>query len=358
MKGGVVPDVIGTAKLTQAVTLLPYHEHLVWERLSVNTPISDGSAVLIDAPRSQSHKNIMVGRAVATMSGDSRVPVKIINPSDKWMEKPYVLARKFGSPQAIFTPLASLVEEHFTVIDLETLASQPELNQKIQAVLVWVDSAFLNRSLFQVLPNLKVVVNGGVGVDHLDIPLINSFGVKVCNTPKVVDNATADLAMGLMLASARNIIQGDSFSRCHEEGEDVDVNHLGIDVGSKTLGIVGMGSIGYKVAKRAAAFDMKIFYHNRRRRPVEEEQMVGAEYCPVLEDLLAVSDYVVLLVNLTKASTHLIGRKQLSAMKSTATLINVSRGMVVDQEALVEALQNKIIKAAALDVTYPEPLPR
>ncbi|KAJ3597572.1 hypothetical protein NHX12_001095 [Muraenolepis orangiensis] len=203
-----------------------------------------------------------------------------------------------------------------------------------------------------------VVVSGGVGVDHLDIPLINSFGVKVCNTPKVVDNATADLAMGLMLASARNILQGDSFSLCHVEGEDIDENHLGNDVSSKTLGIVGMGSIGYKVAKRAVAFDMKIFYHNRSCRPVEDEQMVGAEYCPVLEDLLAVSDYVVLLVNLTKASTHLIGRKQLSAMKSTATLINVSRGMVVDQEALVEALQNKIIKAAALDVTYPEPLPR
>ncbi|KAK0151871.1 putative 2-ketogluconate reductase [Merluccius polli] len=274
------------------------------------------------------------------------------------MEKPCVLARKFGNQEAIYSCFSSLVEEHFTVIDLETIASQPEFNQKIQAILVWGGSSFLNRSLLQVLPNLKVVVNGGAGVNHLDIPLINSFGVKVCNTPNVVGNATADLAMGLMLASARNIIQGDSFSRCHEEGQDIDESHFGRDVSSKTLGIVGMGNIGYKVAKRALAFDMKIFYHNRRRRPVEEERMVGAEYCPVLEDLLAVSDYVVLLVNLSKASTHLIGRKQLSAMKSTATLINVSRGMVVDQEALVEALQNKTIQAAALDVTYPEPLPR
>ncbi|CAL8289131.1 unnamed protein product [Merluccius merluccius] len=274
------------------------------------------------------------------------------------MEKPCVLARKFGNQEAVYSCLSSLVEEHFTVIDLETIASQPEFNQKIQAILVWGCCSFLNRSLLQVLPNLKVVVSGGAGVNHLDIPLINSFGVKVCNTPNAVGNATADLAMGLMLASARNIIQGDSFSRCHEEGQDIDESHFGRDVSSKTLGIVGMGNIGYKVAKRALAFDMKIFYHNRRRRPVEEERMVGAEYCPVLEDLLAVSDYVVLLVNLSKASTHLIGRKQLSAMKSTATLINVSRGMVVDQEALVEALQNKTIQAAALDVTYPEPLPR
>ncbi|XP_059921342.1 glyoxylate/hydroxypyruvate reductase B isoform X2 [Gadus macrocephalus] len=274
------------------------------------------------------------------------------------MEKPYVLTRKFGRPEAIYSSLSSLVEDHFTVIDFEKMASQPEVKQKIQAILVWGCSTYINSSFLQGLPNLKVVVNGGVGVDHLDIPLINSFGVKVTNTPDVVCKPTADLAMGLMLASARNIIQGDSFSRDHEEGEDIGEIHLGKDISNKTLGIVGMGNIGKMVAKRAQGFDMKIYYHNRTRRPVEEEQKVGAEYCPVLNDLLAMSDYVVVLVNLTAASTHLIGREQLSAMKSSATLINISRGKVVDQEALVEALQNKVIQAAALDVTYPEPLPR
>lgn len=274
------------------------------------------------------------------------------------MEKPYILATTCGNLNGIYSCFAPLVEEHFTAIDFENIASQPGLHKKIQAVLLWNAYPLINSSLLQELPNLKVVVSGGVGVDHLDIPLINSFGVKVCNTPNVVDNATADLAMGLMLASARNIIQGDSFSRHHEEGKNIGSRLLGKNVSNQTLGIVGMGNIGSKVAKRAAGFDMKILYHNRTRRPVEEEQLLRAEYCPVLEDLLAVSDFVVLLVNLSEASTKLIGRKQLSAMKSSATLINVSRGRVVDQEALVEALKNKSIQAAALDVTYPEPLPR
>ncbi|KAM4601493.1 putative 2-ketogluconate reductase [Polymixia lowei] len=274
------------------------------------------------------------------------------------MEKPCVLASTLGSPGAICGCFSPLLEEHFTVVEPDKITNKPELCDKIQAVMVWGGSLPVNRTLLQSLPNLKVVVNGGVGVDHLDIPLINSFGVKVCNTPNVVDNATADLAMGLMLASARNIIEGDRFSRCHKEGEDIDEMIMGRDVSGSTLGIVGMGRIGYKVAKRAAAFDMKILYHNRSRRPVEEEQAVGATFCPLLADLLSASDFVMLVVNLSKQTTHLIGREQLLIMKSTATLVNISRGMVVDQEALVEALQNKQIRAAALDVTYPEPLPR
>ncbi|XP_072707506.1 glyoxylate/hydroxypyruvate reductase B-like [Ciconia boyciana] len=136
------------------------------------------------------------------------------------------------------------------------------------------------------------------------------------------------------------------------------VDWLGVEVTRATLGIIGMGSIGYKVAQRARAFDMRILYHNRNRRRKEEEEAVGAHYCEKMEDLLQQSDFVMLVVNLTPETHKLIGKKELGLMKPTATLINISRGAVIDQDALVEALQNKVIRAAALDVTYPEPLPR
>ncbi|NWU92026.1 GRHPR reductase, partial [Upupa epops] len=136
------------------------------------------------------------------------------------------------------------------------------------------------------------------------------------------------------------------------------VDWLGVEVSGATLGIVGMGSIGYKVAQRARAFDMRILYHNRRQRTKEEEEAVGAHYCERLQDLLPQSDFVMLVVNLTAETRRLIGRRELALMKPTATLINISRGAVVDQDALVEALQSKVIRAAALDVTDPEPLPR
>ncbi|NWS67532.1 GRHPR reductase, partial [Crotophaga sulcirostris] len=136
------------------------------------------------------------------------------------------------------------------------------------------------------------------------------------------------------------------------------VDWLGVEVTRATLGIIGMGNIGYKVAQRARAFNMRILYHNRNQRRKEEEETVGAHYCKKMEDLLQQSDFVMLVVNLTPETHKLIGKKELELMKPTATLINISRGAVIDQDALVEALQNKVVRAAALDVTYPEPLPR
>ncbi|KAM6967928.1 putative 2-ketogluconate reductase [Aplochiton taeniatus] len=274
------------------------------------------------------------------------------------MEKLCVLATRLGSPRGMYSCFASILEKHFTIVPQDALSSNPGLAERVRAVFVWDGVPQVNRTLLQALPQLQVVVNGGVGIDHLDVSLISSFGVKVCNTPGVVDNATADLGLGLMLASARRILEADRFSRCHEEGENLDEVSMGMDVSGATLGIVGMGRIGYKVAQRARAFDMKILYHNRHRRSEEEEQAVGAAYCPLLEDLLRTSDFVMLVVDLNSHTHHLIGAPQLATMKPSATLINISRGLVVDQEALVEALQKKHIRAAALDVTYPEPLPR
>ncbi|XP_047186230.1 probable 2-ketogluconate reductase isoform X5 [Scophthalmus maximus] len=234
----------------------------------------------------------------------------------------------------------------------------PQLyGEKIQAMFVWDFKPAAEASLLSSLPSLKVVANGGVGIDHLDVPYISSLGVKVTNTPNVVDEATADIAMALLLASARKVVEG------HQIATDPKTTHImqcpmGEEVSGATLGIVGMGNIGYKIAQRSKGFDMRILYHNRSRRSVEDEQAVGASYCQKIDDLLKQSDFVVLAVNLTPETTGLISHRELSLMRSTATLVNISRGLVVEQDALVTALRSGKIRAAALDVTHPEPLPR
>ncbi|XP_073728219.1 glyoxylate/hydroxypyruvate reductase B-like [Misgurnus anguillicaudatus] len=274
------------------------------------------------------------------------------------MEKPCILATMPGENGSIDRCFAPFIEKHFTIVPYDKFVLRKEdFADKIQALFVWGVKINVDRNLLQSLPNLKVVVNGGVGVDHLDISLINSFGVKVSNTPHVVDNATADIGMGLMLASARKIVEGHIFSR-FRESDDLTTVSLGTDVSGATLGIVGMGKIGYKVARRAQGFEMKILYHNRNQRTESEERAVGATYCKSMEELLRRSDFVMVVVDLNPQTQKLIGAKELAWMKPSATLINISRGLVVDQDALVDALQKKAIRAAALDVTYPEPLPR
>ncbi|XP_043117990.1 glyoxylate/hydroxypyruvate reductase B-like [Puntigrus tetrazona] len=274
------------------------------------------------------------------------------------MEKPYILATTLGAPGGIYECFAPFIEKHFTIVPYERFVqSKGHSADKIQAVFVWGKTLKVDQNLLQSLPNLKAVVNGGVGVDHLDIPLINSFGVKVSNTPHVVDNATADIGMSLMLASARKIVEGHIFSKSRES-DDFPESSLGTDVSGGTLGIIGMGRIGYKIAQRAQGFEMKILYHNRNRRPESEERAVGATYCTSLKELLERSDFVMVVVNLSPQTHKLIGAKEFAMMKPNSIFINISRGLVVDQDALVDALKAKIIRAAALDVTYPEPLPR
>ncbi|XP_010222832.1 PREDICTED: glyoxylate reductase/hydroxypyruvate reductase-like isoform X2 [Tinamus guttatus] len=265
-------------------------------------------------------------------------------------ELPAVLILDIGGTQGVLENLVVLLKKHFRLVTMkEFLKNKKEMSKKIQSVFVFECRPTIDRELLESLPNLKVIANSGVGVDHLDLKMISSFGVKVTNTPQAVADSTADMGMALMLASARRLV---------EDTEHFAVDWLGVEVTRATLGIIGMGSIGYKVAQRAKAFEMKILYHNRNRRKMEEEQAVGAHYCEKMDDLLQQSDFVLLVVSLSPETRKLIGKRELGLMKPTATLINISRGAVIDQDALVEALQKKIIRAAALDVTYPEPLPR
>lgn len=214
-----------------------------------------------------------------------------------------------------------------------------------------IDGAVMDR-----LPGLKVISNHGVGVDHIDLAAATERGIPVGNTPAVLDGAVADMAFALLLAAARRLVEGDRYARHPEVTEFAPAERHGRDFYGSTLGILGLGNIGYQIARRARGFDMRIVYHNRRPRPAIAEE-VGAEWVP-LDQLLAESDFVVVIVPLSPQTRNLIGRRELALMKPTATLVNVARGGVVDTAALTEALQAKRIYAAGLDVTEPEPLPR
>ncbi|XP_064410237.1 probable 2-ketogluconate reductase [Latimeria chalumnae] len=274
------------------------------------------------------------------------------------MEKPYILTSYSGGHGGLLQEHVDIIENHFRIIWFEDYNKNKEvLASEIQAVFEWNFEPKVDRELLQGLSNVKIIVNSGAGVDHLDVPMISSFGISVANTPHGVSDPTVDIGMALMLASAKNLMEGVHIV-ASPDTKCFPLNMVGVEVSGATLGIIGMGRIGYKVAQRAKGFDMKILYHNRRRKTVEEEAAVGAFYCENIEDLLQQSDFVILVVNLIPQTQKLIGKRELQLMKPTATLINISRGQVVDQDALVETLQQGEIRAAALDVTYPEPLPR
>ena len=215
-----------------------------------------------------------------------------------------------------------------------------------------VDDEFLDAAG----PQLKVVSNYAVGFDNIDVAACARRGIPVGNTPGVLTETTADLAWALLMAAARRLPEGDRYVRDGQWKTWGPLLLLGPDVHGSTIGIVGFGRIGQAVARRAAGFGMRILYHDVNRLPDEVTDPLGAEYTP-LEELLAASDYVSLHVNLTPETRHLIDARTLGLMKATAVLVNTSRGPVVDQPALAEALQGGTIAAAGLDVTDPEPIP-
>ncbi|XP_056377331.1 glyoxylate/hydroxypyruvate reductase B-like [Hyla sarda] len=273
-------------------------------------------------------------------------------------ELPYALMSHSGGSRGFPKNYETIVKKHFQILYMEEYSKNKNVYApKIQALLLWWHLPILDKQLLDSLPNLKVIASSGAGVDHLDLKLIKSYGILVSNTPGVGNDSTADMGMTLMLASAKNVVKGNTIS-CSSDTKEFDFNWVGDDITEATLGIIGMGSIGYCIAQRAKAFRMRILYHNRNRRTLEEEAAVGAEYCSNMTDLLQRSDFVMVVVTLTPETHNLIGKEELQFMKPTATLINISRGQVIDQDALAEALNKGIIKAAALDVTHPEPLPR
>jgi glyoxylate reductase len=212
----------------------------------------------------------------------------------------------------------------------------------------------IDTDVFDRAPHLKVVANFGVGVNNIDISTATERGVLVTNTPGVLTNATADLAMALILAVGRRIAEGDRMVREGKFRFWSPFHFLGHEISEKTLGIIGLGRIGRAVARRAAGFGMNILYHNRRRLAPEREAALGVEFTD-LENLLSESDFVSLHVPLTDETRHLVGARELAYMKPGAFLINTARGPVIDEAALLDALQRGVISGAGLDVYENEP---
>ncbi|HET9198878.1 MAG TPA: D-glycerate dehydrogenase [Solirubrobacterales bacterium] len=213
-----------------------------------------------------------------------------------------------------------------------------------------VDEEFLDAAG----PQLRCVANVAVGYDNVDVAAASRRGVVVTNTPGVLDDATADLTIALVLATTRRLAEGDRLVRSGREWSWGMNFMLGSSLQGRLLGIVGLGGIGRRVAQRARAFGMRIAYHSRRPAPAAVEAELGAERMP-LERLLAEADVLSLHCPLTAETHHLIGAAELAAMKPSAVLVNAARGPVVDEAALAEALAEGQIAAAGLDVYEREP---
>ena len=203
--------------------------------------------------------------------------------------------------------------------------------------------------------HLKALCNVAVGYNNFDLAAISQAGVLATNTPGVLDDTTADTAWALMLASARRVVSADKWVRAGQwRGWQFHDPWLGNDVHHATLGILGMGRIGQAVARRAAGFSMRVIYHNRQSLPTASEQACNASWVDK-KTLLREADFLVLLLPYSPDNHHCIGRAELALMKPQATLINIARGGIVDDDALIEALQQKRIAGAALDVFENEP---
>ncbi|MBW2061018.1 MAG: D-glycerate dehydrogenase [Deltaproteobacteria bacterium] len=206
-------------------------------------------------------------------------------------------------------------------------------------------------------PRLKVISNLAVGYDNIDIVEATRRGIVVGNTPEVLTETTADLTFALLMALARRVVEADNYTRKRRWQTWGPQTLLGQDIHSATLGIAGLGRIGAGVARRAKGFNMKVLYYDPIRQSEREERELGVEYVPELETLLSAADFITLHLPLLPSTRHLIGAAEFAAMKPTAVFINTSRGPIVDQRALYEALKSRQIFAAGLDVTEVEPIP-
>ncbi len=214
----------------------------------------------------------------------------------------------------------------------------------------------VDQRLLDAAPELKAVSQISVGLDNVDLAEATRRGIPVGNTQGVLAKATADLGFGLLLDAARRISQGDRFVRAGNWQMAYHPMHwLGAEVNGATLGIIGLGQIGLEMAKRAMGFDMKVIYHSRTRKP-DLETRYGLEFAEK-DTLLSSADFISLHLPLTPETRHYIGEVELRSMKTTAVLINLARGAVVDPNALYTALNEGWIQAAGLDVTDPEPIP-
>jgi len=212
-----------------------------------------------------------------------------------------------------------------------------------------IDQEFLDAA-----PRCRVVANMAVGYDNVDLPALTRRGVLLTNTPGVLTETTADLAWTLLMAAGRRIVEGQKLIEAGKWASWSPMFMVGQDIYGATLGIVGAGRIGTALARRAAGFNMRLLYHNRRPAP-ELEQQTGAEY-RVLDDLLREADYIVVLLPLSNETRGMFGAREFALMKPTAVFVNAARGPIVKELELAQALKQGRPWAAGLDVFEKEPI--
>lgn len=240
---------------------------------------------------------------------------------------------------------------------------QPKLGDVNQQLLQQVQDAdgmigagrLLNRDNLASATRLKIISSVSVGYDNYELDYLNEKKIYLSNTPHVLTETTADLAFTLLMSAARKVAYLDQWTKQGQWQRTVGEAQFGMDIFGKTLGIIGLGHIGAAIARRGFyGFNMNILYHNRREKP-ELAQGLNSQYCQ-LEELLQRSDFVVVAVDLNADSKALIAAAELAKMQPHAVLVNISRGSVIDEQALIEALKAKQIFAAGLDVYQKEPL--
>jgi gluconate 2-dehydrogenase len=258
----------------------------------------------------------------------------------------------------VFDETIAFLQDHFEVESNQTdrLYGREELVLKLGGK----DGAQTSSSdrvdgeLLDLCPTVKAVCNTAVGYNNIDIEACTRRGVMVSNTPGVLTDSVADYSMGMIIATCRRMTEGENYLRSGEWKGTFLKQMLGQDVHGATLGIMGFGRIGQAIAKRARGFDMKILYHSRSRAAPEAERDSRATYVGK-EELLRTADIVLLILPYTPETHHYIGAKDLAMMKPSAVLVNMARGSIVDDSALVHALKVRTIRAAGLDVYENEP---
>ncbi|UGS43017.1 glyoxylate/hydroxypyruvate reductase GhrB [Pseudocitrobacter corydidari] len=261
--------------------------------------------------------------------------------------------------KALPDDLLHRLEAHFTVTQVPNL--RPETVQQhaevfANAVGLLGSSEAVNEALLEKMPKLRATSTVSVGYDNFDVDALNARNILLMHTPTVLTETVADTVMALVLSTARRVVEVADRVKAGEWKKSIGPDWFGTDVHHKTLGIVGMGRIGMALAQRAhCGFGIPILYNARRPHPQAEERF-SARYCD-LDTLLQESDFVCLILPLTDETHHLFGKEQFAKMKSSAIFINAGRGPVVDEQALIVALQAGEIHAAGLDVFEQEPLP-
>ena len=268
--------------------------------------------------------------------------------------KPKILVAR-----AIFPDLLTKLEESFDVRSNQ--GDQVLTPEELQKELAGVEGALvtgserIDASSLANAKNLKIVANISVGYNNFDIPAITAAGIMATNTPDVLTDTTADFGFALLMATARRVTESERWIRDGQWDKwSIVTNPLGMDLHHTTLGIIGMGRIGQGIAKRALGFGMNVVYHNRSRLPESNEKACAAKYVSK-EELLRTADHIILVLPYTAENHHTIGAAEIALMKPTATLVNIARGGIVDDAALAQALKEKKIFAAGLDVFEGEP---